>query len=56
MPRNAELELSVASNGAYVSLSRVVPPEEMYCWGRDDIDARKAWALSEKLVGQKFDF
>ena len=42
--------------GRYFQNSQVMEPEDMWCWGRDDVDADRLWRLSEKLVGQKFDF
>lgn len=36
--------------------NRVFQPEEVLCWGRDDVDAEKLWKLSEELVGEKFSY
>jgi hypothetical protein len=43
-------------NGAYIELSKAIPEEDVQPWARGDIESKKAWQLSEKLVGQTFDF
>ncbi|KAH8601795.1 dehydrogenase [Bisporella sp. PMI_857] len=43
-------------NGSYISDSAVESPEDVHSWARDALDAEKLWELSEKIVGQKFDF
>lgn len=42
-------------NGRYFDDCHVVPTEEIYCWGRDPIDAEKLWKLSERIVGECFE-
>jgi hypothetical protein len=34
----------------------LVEAEEMYPWAQGEIEGKKAWELSEKLVGQKFNY
>lgn len=48
--------LCVVNNGSFLQDSHVTPLEDMYPLGRDPIDAEKLWALSEKIVGEKFDY
>lgn len=43
-------------NGSYLIDSNVVKPEVYQSWARDLTDAERLWALSEKLVNQKFDY
>ncbi|PGH27623.1 hypothetical protein AJ80_00636 [Polytolypa hystricis UAMH7299] len=43
-------------NGSFLSDSQVVPPTQVWCWGRDPVDAERLWKLSEKLVGQQFEY
>jgi NAD(P)-dependent dehydrogenase (short-subunit alcohol dehydrogenase family) len=42
------------SNGVYLDECRVLPPQEVKSWARDDVEADMLWSLSEKLVGQSF--
>ncbi|KAL5343191.1 short-chain dehydrogenase [Aspergillus crustosus] len=44
------------NNGAFLDDSHPVPAEEIYAWGRDPVGAESLWELSEKIVGEKFDF
>ncbi len=50
----SETDLVTASNGAYLEFCKPVSPKDMSPWtdGKENID--KLWALSEKLVGEKF--
>ena len=45
-------------NGAFLSDCHVADPnlEEVYSWAASKVDAERLWKLSEKLVGQEFDF
>uniref|UniRef100_A0A8H7TQT8 Short-chain dehydrogenase n=1 Tax=Bionectria ochroleuca TaxID=29856 RepID=A0A8H7TQT8_BIOOC len=43
-------------NGAYVAESKPQSDTTVHCWGRDAIDAERLWALSEGIIGQKFDY
>ncbi|KAL4769077.1 hypothetical protein BDW60DRAFT_210313 [Aspergillus nidulans var. acristatus] len=43
-------------NGAYFDDSKPVPAEKIYPWGRDPDDAESLWKLSERIVGQKFEY
>ena len=45
-------------NGGYIRSLEVLPEpvEELSPWAVGEIEGKKSWALSEKLVGQKFDF
>lgn len=42
------------NNGSYLADSQVVGVEDIQSWARDAVDAQKLWALSEKLVSEKF--
>ncbi|KAK1147839.1 hypothetical protein N8T08_000352 [Aspergillus melleus] len=44
------------NNGSSLSDSTVVPPEDIRCWARDEIEAEKLWRLSEKIVGERFHY
>lgn len=43
-------------NGAYVAESKPQSDTTVHCWGRDAIDAERLWALSEGIIGQKFEY
>ncbi|CAG9950611.1 unnamed protein product [Clonostachys rosea f. rosea IK726] len=45
-------------NGAFLSDCRIAnrDKEEVYSWATSKIDAERLWQLSEKLVGQKFEY
>ncbi|KAI8310971.1 hypothetical protein K4K59_007748 [Colletotrichum sp. SAR11_240] len=45
-------------NGAFLSDCHVADPalEEVYSWATSEVDAKRLWELSEKLVGQVFRF
>lgn len=45
-------------NGAFLSDCHVADPveEEVYSWAVSKVDAERLWKLSEKLVGQKFEY
>lgn len=45
-------------NGAFFSDCHVADPsqEEVYSWATNKTDAERLWKLSEKLVGQEFDY
>ena len=43
-------------NGAYLCNSQVCPLEKVRPWARDPIEAEMLWQLSERIVGQKFDY
>ncbi|KAF4977544.1 hypothetical protein FZEAL_5915 [Fusarium zealandicum] len=47
-----------ASNGAYLLESRLADPyvDTYKPWARDTVEADKLWALSEKLLGEKFSY
>lgn len=46
------------NNGAFLSDCHVADPylEEVYSWATSKVDAERLWKLSEKLIGQEFDF
>ena len=44
------------NNGSYLIDSHVETPENVRCWARDPIEAERLWALSEELVGEKFEY
>ena len=48
--------LCLGQNGAYIEDLQVIPkPQETtYPWARGDVEAKKCWAFSEKMVGQTF--
>ncbi|KAE8408608.1 hypothetical protein BDV37DRAFT_278618 [Aspergillus pseudonomiae] len=48
----------VQHNGAFLSDCHVADPdkEEVYPWATSKVDAERLWKLSEKLVGQEFDY
>ena len=46
----------IENNGSSLSDSTVVPPEDIRCWARDEIEAEKLWKLSEKIVGERFHY
>ncbi|KAI8215461.1 Retinol dehydrogenase 13 [Colletotrichum sp. SAR 10_66] len=45
-------------NGVFLSDCHVADPdlEEVYSWATSEVDAKRLWALSEKLVGQEFKY
>lgn len=45
-------------NGAFLSDCHIADPflEEVYSWATSKVDAERLWKLSEKLVGQVFNF
>jgi len=43
-------------NGRYLSDSSVPDLEELYCHGISQLDAEKLWKLSEKIVGEQFEY
>ncbi|ORY23533.1 short-chain dehydrogenase/ reductase [Naematelia encephala] len=43
-------------NGAFLRYCKPCPPEDMHVWTLGELEARKCWDLSEKLVGQKFEY
>lgn len=43
-------------NGRYLESCRVLPLDEVHCWGRDAIEAEKLWKLSEETVNQSFQY
>lgn len=45
-----------SDSGAYLQDCQVVPQDKMEAHGKDAAAAKELWALSEKLVGQKFDW
>lgn len=47
-----------AYNGSFLSDCHVADPEkeEVYSWALSKIDAQRLWVLSEKLVGQEFNY
>jgi NAD(P)-dependent dehydrogenase (short-subunit alcohol dehydrogenase family) len=47
-----------AHNGSFLSDCHVADPEkeEVYSWALSKIDAQRLWVLSEKLVGQEFNY
>lgn len=48
----------VEFNGGYLEkLGKIpYPDEEIYPWAIGELEQRKCWELSEKLVGQKFEY
>ncbi|KAF4633527.1 hypothetical protein G7Y89_g4591 [Cudoniella acicularis] len=44
------------NNGSYLVDSQVVAPKIFQSWARDPLEAERLWALSEELVGQKFEY
>ncbi|PVH69721.1 NAD(P)-binding protein [Cadophora sp. DSE1049] len=43
-------------NGAFMEFCKPVPTKEECAWARGKENADKLWALSEKMVGEKFSF
>lgn len=43
-------------NGAYLVNNQIHPQEKVLPWARDPVSAELLWKLSEKLVGQKFEY
>jgi len=46
----------IASNGAFLKYCKPVPMKEECPWARGKENADRLWALSEKLVGENFDY
>ena len=48
----------VEHNGAFISDCHIADPnkEEVYSWATSKTDAERLWKLSEKLVGQEFNY
>jgi hypothetical protein len=51
-----ETDQIIAKNGAYVEFCKPLPTNEMAAWAYGKENADKLWALSEELVGEKFDY
>lgn len=43
-------------NGSYLVDCQCSPLDKIRAWGRDSVEAKRLWKLSEELVGQKFEF
>lgn len=43
-----------AHSGSYMEDCQVVPPQKIYSWGRDAVNAEMLWTLSERLVNKQF--
>ncbi|KAH7141895.1 short-chain dehydrogenase [Dactylonectria macrodidyma] len=55
----ASFDTSIAErNGVFLSDCHISDPdlEEVYSWATSKVDARRLWKLSEKLVGQEFNY
>ncbi|KAH7177072.1 short-chain dehydrogenase [Dactylonectria macrodidyma] len=55
----SSFDTSIAgNNGAYLTDCHVADPyqEEVYSWATSKVDADRLWTLSEKLVGQEFNY
>lgn len=48
----------IAHNGSYLTQCHIGDPwtNEVHPWATSSVEAEKLWKLSEKLVGQKFDY
>ncbi|EWZ27939.1 short-chain dehydrogenase [Fusarium oxysporum Fo47] len=54
----AAFDPTIEQNGVYLNDCHVADPykEEVYPWATSDVSAEMLWQLSEKLVGQKFEY